>query len=360
MRLKTAIIPLAIILVLILALVGCTQPAPAPTPSPAPAPAPKPKYDPDPDMVTVSTTPMPAGKYMMMAGLVKIWHQNTRPTAVIGVGGGFTQLMTVVKGTAQYGTAMSPEVHWAYAGNDKIPDFQKLGPQPYLRKIMTISIAPVHVVVMANSPVKTLADMPKLQFPQAGTYSELNMLKGMAEAYGLKDVEYKQVAYGERYGAFKDRRQNHLTAISSLPGGGFVDIGSSLDVRFVSWDEGKLDAIVQKYPIFEKVVIPANMYPDQPEDVYAIAMAQDIVTYDTLNADLVYSQVKTTLENTEALVKLFKGWNFLDNQWAVRSHLTPYHEGAIRYYKEIGVWTTEHEKRQQDLLSGKSKFTSLD
>jgi len=31
----------------------------------------------------------------------------------------------------------------------------------------------------------------------------------------------------------------------------------------------------------------------------------------------------------------------------------PYHDGAVRYFKEKGVWTSEMESHQAALLSGK-------
>ena len=40
--------------------------------------------------------------------------------------------------------------------------------------------------------------------------------------------------------------------------------------------------------------------------------------------------------------------------WTVKKSLDnfhiPFHSGPLQYFKEIGAWTSQHEKRQQELM----------
>lgn len=75
-----------------------------------------------------------------------------------------------------------------------------------------------------------------------------------------------------------------------------------------------------------------------------------LMTMKTTNADLVYNM-------TKAMVELFgdykdgapgnKGWDIKRQifAWAI-----PMHEGAIRYFKEKGLWTAEHQAHNDELV----------
>ncbi len=75
-----------------------------------------------------------------------------------------------------------------------------------------------------------------------------------------------------------------------------------------------------------------------------------LITYDTADADLIYNVTKAMdvlypeYENDAPGVN---GWamKFQDFTWVV-----PYHEGAVRYFEEIGVWTEEAETHNQKLI----------
>ena len=41
------------------------------------------------------------------------------------------------------------------------------------------------------------------------------------------------------------------------------------------------------------------------------------------------------------------------NKIAPSTNPIPYHAGAIRYFKEIGIWTAANDKRQAEVTAGK-------
>ncbi|MCJ8140051.1 TAXI family TRAP transporter solute-binding subunit [Falsirhodobacter halotolerans] len=82
-----------------------------------------------------------------------------------------------------------------------------------------------------------------------------------------------------------------------------------------------------------------------------------VVAYPEQDADLAYNLTKAINEQFDNYVKIepaMVGWapDRQDFQWVL-----PYHEGAIRYWKEVGLWTDEAQAnndmlvQRQDLLS---------
>lgn len=68
--------------------------------------------------------------------------------------------------------------------------------------------------------------------------------------------------------------------------------------------------------------------------------------------EIAYLWVKTLLENHDELLSLqpeiMSNWS-LDK--ALEKSPVPYHPGAIKYYKEVGIWDKEMEKHQSMLLN---------
>lgn len=76
-----------------------------------------------------------------------------------------------------------------------------------------------------------------------------------------------------------------------------------------------------------------------------------LVAMDDLDEDMVYGITKVIAVHYDDYKNSAPGANgWLINGQQLQNAFIPYHEGAIRYFKEIGIWTPEAEARQQENL----------
>jgi TRAP-type uncharacterized transport system substrate-binding protein len=69
---------------------------------------------------------------------------------------------------------------------------------------------------------------------------------------------------------------------------------------------------------------------------------------------MAYNVVKAFVENIEKFKKIHASFGRITVESLVGPGVTvPYHDGAIRYFKEIGLWTPEMDARQAELLQKK-------
>jgi TRAP transporter TAXI family solute receptor len=122
-------------------------------------------------------------------------------------------------------------------------------------------------------------------------------------------------------------------------------------VEFLRWDAAKRDEMLKNLPdlMFAGTFGPSS-FDGHDFDSPVIAMRTYFISAPHVNAETVYKVAKTMYENT----KLMATYQKQLSQWTVENALQnfslPYHDGAIRYFKERKLWTKAHEDKQKKLL----------
>lgn len=211
------------------------------------------------------------------------------------------------------------------------------------------------IIARPDAGIKTMADLKgkKVMGLIRGSVLSKDVWEAMDYGYGLNSsnlqlMEYTNVA--EMTTALKEKRVDAITYPFFGTSAAWVEELISMDDGvFVPHDPVVLDKILKKFTHYNKLSIPAGTYRNQKEEIfnYGSYFTLDVAAF--LPEEVVYDITATLYNN-------FTEWSSYHE--SIKAHELPLaiepsrlayvvHPGAVRYYKEKGLWTAEHDKAQQ-------------
>jgi TRAP transporter TAXI family solute receptor len=220
-----------------------------------------------------------------------------------------------------------------FAGTGKVP----------VRVIANLYPDIAHVVVGANSGINKIEDMRGKRISTSAPGSGHEMVANkILEAAGVQisDIKRERVSLSESVNAFKDRKIDGFFFATGLPAASMLDLASTPGLGYKILDvQPYLKGITNKHgAIYIDATIPKGTYARLDQDVKTFGVPVIFVTTESMDEKLVYEMTKLLFEKKADLVAVHKQANKLDLKSAVAVSSVPYHPGAIRYYKEKGVW----------------------
>lgn len=266
-----------------------------------------------------------------------------------------SRLTPLRQGQVQF-VANGGATYFAFEG---ISDFaaKEWGPQP-LRILMSASSdANLSVGTAKDANIKTAADLKGKRVAWVRGADALNIgVEAVLAFAGLTWNDVKKVEF-PGFGASWDGIVNGQAdaAFASTVSGTVKKLEAS--PRGIYWpplphkDAAGWQRLLEVAPYFVKhtATIGAGVSKDNPHEGGAYPYPI-LITLASQDDGLVYSMTKAVnsqYPNFKDAMPALKGWA-LDRQafkWAV-----PYHKAAVKYWKEIGVWTADMEAHNSKLL----------
>lgn len=114
--------------------------------------------------------------------------------------------------------------------------------------------------------------------------------------------------------------------------------------------EDKVEQVLALLPkAFRKSTLQTGAFENQNEPRTVLALRASLIAAASLPDNVVYEITKTVFENQKDLISYHASFR----QWTLEQTLQapplPYHPGAIRYFKEKGVWSEAMDKVQESV-----------
>ncbi len=251
-------------------------------------------------------------------------------------GAGIANVKAVQGGKADMGFANSISTVDGVAGRapfdakaDNVCNVATLYPQYF----QVVANADAGINSMADFKGKPVAVQPK------GNTAEFITQQAL-EVYGLKYPELGRVSfvsYTDAVSLMKDNNAQAFTLGTTVPASSIMDLASARDIKLVPIGDDKFQAMKKLNPGYTKLVIPANSYPKQTQDVQTIGYATHMIARCDLDEKVVYQMLKQMMANKADLVSIAKAMSATTPKMMAEDIGVPMHKGAERYYREAGV-----------------------
>lgn len=308
----------------------------------------------DPRFIPMGTAPSGGAFYVVGNSIASVLNENKGEARWTvqpeGTRGTQQNIRMLDKGEALLGMSNASISFYAVKG-------EGIWKEPYaIRSVATLAANIGMFVTKKESGIRQFSDFKgkRISVGPAGAGFE-SFLMPLLAAHG---IQYS--ADGSQASDFTPIPADYTTAVQLL-GDGEIDIAfmggaipmpaitqatSSMDLFYIPFDPAAIDQLVAEFPFFQHAMIPAKNSAGEPTykgleaDFPAINVgSMQLITHEKVDASLIYELTKRLWEHREAIARQHPAGRAINEENVARFVGTEFHPGAIRYYREIGVWS---------------------
>ena len=279
------------------------------------------------------------GTYYPFGGAIaNIWNtkiENMNVTAQ-ATGASAENLRLINKGEAEYAIVQNDVMDYAYNGTDLFAGEK-------LANIMTIgTLYPevVQIAVSKDSGIKSVADFKgkRISVGDAGSGVEFNA-KQIMEGYGLTfdDIKKSNLSFKESAEGIQNGTLDGCFVTAGVPNAALQELAFTAGLTLVPVDGEAAKKICEKYGYYTQTTIPGGTYKGTDDDTPALAIKATLAVSSKLDEQTVYEMTKALFENLDELATAHAKGKEVSAKAAVTGVSVPFHPGAKKYFKEIGL-----------------------
>lgn len=256
-------------------------------------------------------------------------------------GGSVDNLKFIANRSADIAIVLADSLDDAYAGRGVFSDF---GAVP-ARALAVVYDNYNHVVTLEGSEIDSISalDGRVVSTGAPGSGTEVSAFR-ILEAAGVDpttDIRRQSLSVADSVGAMKDGKIDAFFWSGGIPTGSVLDLATTpgRTVRLLS-SESLLPSLQEQYGsgVYHVSNIPQSTYPGMAGDVLTIAVANVIVVHEAMDATLAGQIIEALFLNYDEFAAVHPMAALLSLDTVAQGSPIPFHDGAVNYYREHGVW----------------------
>jgi uncharacterized protein len=253
-------------------------------------------------------------------------------------GGSVANLQLIGSGKADICFSQVDAAWDAYKGQDKCPT--KLP----VTALVVMYPNHMHVVTVEGTGVEKIEDLKgrRVSAGSPGSATEVYAIR-VLEAAGLhheRDIRKERLGVAESVNALKDKKIEAFFWVGGLPTAAVTDLAATPNTKIKILDIAQLTAKMNaKYgPLYAEATIPAATYKGMDRDARNNTVWNIMAVNASMSEDLAYKLTKVMLEKRDDLALVHKEALNIKPEWQTASRAgIPWHPGAVKYFKEMGI-----------------------
>ncbi|QYH19522.1 TAXI family TRAP transporter solute-binding subunit [Corynebacterium aquatimens] len=289
------------------------------------------------DFVTIATGGTSGPYYQIGATMSQILNRELgADSSVQATGASVENIQLLVDGNAEVAFAMGDATRQAIDGTGP---FEGKGKVNELKAITALYPNYVQIVTTSKSGIKSVEDLrgKRVGVGDKNSGVELNA-QMILDAHGMNydDINEDFLSYSDAIDQMKNGQIDAAFVTSGLPNSSVMDLVTTEDVVVVPIEGAGMDALLKKYPFFDKSAIPGGTY-DEAEDVPTAAITNQLLVSPSLSDDQVYAITKALFENLDEIHSAHNAAKGITLESVEDGLATELHPGARRYFEEVGA-----------------------
>jgi TRAP transporter TAXI family solute receptor len=294
----------------------------------------------DRQFISIGTAPVGGTFYTIGGAISELLNDQTADlgwrVAAESTGGSMENIRRLDSREIQYAVSNSSITYFAVRGEG---GWEK----PYdVRAVMTMFPNVAMFVVKANSGIASIGDLVGKRVvvgPQGAGFEYF--VRPIVTAHGLSFDDLNVVNAGQQTSVdyLGDGSADATFLGGGVPTGSITSAASSMDIVLLPYGQTEMEALIAEYPFFQPASIPAGTYRGQDEEFSGLEVGSaHIIVHADADEESVYQFTKRLYENREALAEKHRAARAITPENAPRNMGTEFHPGAIRFYREAGIW----------------------
>jgi len=240
-------------------------------------------------------------------------------------------------GESELALVQNDVADYAYRGVDM---FAAEGKMTSFSAVAALYPEVIQIIANPAAGINSISDLrgKRVSVGDAGSGTEFNAQQ-ILNIHGITfdDIQRQSLGFGASADAFKDGRLDAFFVVAGPPTPAIVDLAISNNITLLGFEPAALERLMTEYPVYVPFTIAANSYIGQTAPTETVSVKATLIVANTVSEDTVYRLTKALFEYREQIAQGHARGNDLDPEYAVGGIPFPFHPGAEKYFREIGL-----------------------